>query len=453
MTPSQLYGYKQWVDQDKPYIAGCNMPSPTPTTIYSSNPNPPLCGQSSIAPGYGVAPFTVLLHGAGSAGNGPGFSGYQWDFENDGVWDTGYLLDPVQHTYIQAGTYLPVYRVHGLNDLFSPLCIYPYSIVVLQSSGYLTPTPTPTPIGKRINWSYPALYVKADDMVITIDNKTFRYVPDSGEMLPTGEVGGENTIGLTRGWTENGNQLAIWFVFKAITTNLSYPPNGKEWLLDSVSINYHPYPRNSIMKEIRFDNVLASYRITGQYGYGWATNALTLKSNAGSSYPATIQFTNLELGAFLDRLTPTPTQTTIQCGGIRGLKCPSGYTCRFPDGSTRPPYPDATGVCRTDNPYPTPTCLPRPACMDPIPGQPQCMPQNPIGGWICPKTPTPTVSPTPTMRSADLNADLHVNLLDFNLLLRSFGRKGNPGFVKADINEDGAVNLFDFNILLQQFGV
>lgn len=133
------------------------------------------------------------------------------------------------------------------------------------------------------------------------------------------------------------------------------------------------------------------------------------------------------------------------CGGIRGEVCQAGYSCMYSNGSTRPQFPDESGkcvpqattctadgascslrVCPTMPPCPpgimckqvmpactvsagvckagrclppitpTPTCIPRPACMDPLPGQPQCMPDVPPGGWICPKkTPTPTCMPRP----------------------------------------------------------
>lgn len=129
------------------------------------------------------------------------------------------------------------------------------------------------------------------------------------------------------------------------------------------------------------------------------------------------------------------------CGGIRGDICQPGYSCIYSSGSTKAQYPDesgrcvaqtttctldgtacslrvcptmspcpegracpqvmppctlSTGVCKTgrcmSSITPTPTCIPRPACMDPLPGQPRCMPDIPQGGWICPQTPTPTTA-------------------------------------------------------------
>lgn len=102
-------------------------PTPTPTP----NLNPPICTESNIPPATGVAPLTVTLHGSGSAGKGTGFDGYQWDFENNGSWDTPILLDAVTHTYTIPGVYNPVYRIHGINGVWSRTCKYPYRVTVL----------------------------------------------------------------------------------------------------------------------------------------------------------------------------------------------------------------------------------------------------------------------------------------------------------------------------------
>jgi hypothetical protein len=82
-----------------------------------------------------------MLHGSGSSGNGPGFDGYRWDFENDGIWDTGISIDAVSHTYTQSGTYYPKYQVHGVNNVWSNTCSYPYTISV---------TPMPTNLTFRV---------------------------------------------------------------------------------------------------------------------------------------------------------------------------------------------------------------------------------------------------------------------------------------------------------------
>jgi hypothetical protein len=33
------------------------------------------------------------------------------------------------------------------------------------------------------------------------------------------------------------------------------------------------------------------------------------------------------------------------CGGIRGIQCATGLVCRYENGQTSPPYPDAAGTC------------------------------------------------------------------------------------------------------------
>lgn len=113
-------------------------PSPSPTPTPSSNLNPPLCTQSTIPPNTGYAPLTVTLHGSGNAGNGPGFDGYRWDFEGNGIWDTGVLPDAPTHVYPQPGSFVPRYQVHGINNIWSAICIYPYTITVQTP-----PSPTP----------------------------------------------------------------------------------------------------------------------------------------------------------------------------------------------------------------------------------------------------------------------------------------------------------------------
>ncbi len=49
-------------------------------------------------------------------------------------------------------------------------------------------------------------------------------------------------------------------------------------------------------------------------------------------------------------------------------------------------------------------------------------------------------------RKADLNCDMHVDLVDFSILLYWWNSKQSG--IRADINKDGIVNLIDFSILL-----
>lgn len=130
------------------YIFTVGSPTPTITPTPTPNLNPPLCGQSSIPPATGPAPLTVLLHGAADAGSGPGFDGYRWDFDGNGTWDTDTLSEPVTHVYTTPGSYIPLFQVHGTNNVWSALCTYPYTITVAS----LTPTPTPTPMPQNLEF-------------------------------------------------------------------------------------------------------------------------------------------------------------------------------------------------------------------------------------------------------------------------------------------------------------
>jgi hypothetical protein len=127
-----------------PIATSISTPTVRPTPTSTSNTNPPLCGQSSIPPATGYAPLTVTLFGAGNSGKGPGLDGYRWDFESDGAWDTGVSIDPIKHTYTRPGIYQPAFQVHGINNIWSATCKYPYPVKVLGPTVSPTPTRTPT---------------------------------------------------------------------------------------------------------------------------------------------------------------------------------------------------------------------------------------------------------------------------------------------------------------------
>lgn len=119
--------------------------TPTVTLTPGANNNPPLCLQPSIPPATGGAPLTVFLHGAGSKGSGPGFNGYRWDFEGDGIWDTEVLRDPPNHLYTVPGEYTPKFQVQGSNNVWSEVCPYGYTVIVTDGPT-LTPTPSVRPV-------------------------------------------------------------------------------------------------------------------------------------------------------------------------------------------------------------------------------------------------------------------------------------------------------------------
>src|SRR6266480_3075801 len=67
--------------------------------------------------------------------------------------------------------------------------------------------------------------------------------------------------------------------------------------------------------------------------------------------------------------TPSAASTTPAqgkfCGGIAGIQCPAGYFCKLAGN-----YPDAGGTCVQKEAAVSPTCRPRPACLD---SNPRCM--------------------------------------------------------------------------------
>jgi len=110
---------------------GENVPNCSGEATPTIAPTVPVCTQSTIPPDSGPAPLTVLLHGSGMAGGTDStIEGYQWDFENDGIWDTEAELDPLSHTYENSGIYTPKYRILGSNGFYSEICDYKYEVIV-----------------------------------------------------------------------------------------------------------------------------------------------------------------------------------------------------------------------------------------------------------------------------------------------------------------------------------
>ncbi len=63
-------------------------------------------------------------------------------------------------------------------------------------------------------------------------------------------------------------------------------------------------------------------------------------------------------------------------------------------------------------------------------------------------SPKPIITPKPTPQAViyDLNKDGKVDILDYNLFLREFGKTGTD---KADFNKDRVVDVLDYNMLLR----
>jgi hypothetical protein len=66
-------------------------------------------------------------------------------------------------------------------------------------------------------------------------------------------------------------------------------------------------------------------------------------------------------------------------------------------------------------------------------------------------TTTPIVTRAPTsgsQKSGDLNADNHIDIFDYNILVSNFGKTGSA----ADIDKNGKVDIFDYNNFIAHYG-
>lgn len=76
-----------------------------------------------------------------------------------------------------------------------------------------------------------------------------------------------------------------------------------------------------------------------------------------------------------------------------------------------------------------------------------------VGGYVqCSATDVKALTITQSLTS-DINSDGTVDIYDYNLLLREYGKAGSPAFSKADIISDGRVDDTDYQKLLKDFVV
>jgi len=119
-------------------------------------------------------------------------------------------------------------------------------------------------------------------------------------------------------------------------------------------------------------------------------------------------------------------------------------------------------------PTPSPTCQPRPACLD---ATPVCLIPEPAGGWCLPGecsgafprceggkdaiqiSPDPDGCPKyicPTSyQKGDGNRDGKIDLIDLSVLLSNFNK--SISIPELDANDDGVINVFDFSALVRIF--
>lgn len=113
-------------------------PSPTPTVIVD---NTFTCGTYSgdsypALPAYGKTPLYVTLYPSGGTSGGISLTGFEWDFDGDGVWEGGVSASKVGRTYDKSATFNPKFRAKGNNGAVGPTCSYPYPVVAGGSTGY-----------------------------------------------------------------------------------------------------------------------------------------------------------------------------------------------------------------------------------------------------------------------------------------------------------------------------
>lgn len=114
-------------------------PTPTPFGLGDPINEKHTCGSSDYFPALpakGEAPLFVALFPAGSTAQPESFEGYQWDFENDGIWDTELVDWQSNRLYEKPGTYEPKYRMRGSGGTWSRTCDYPYKVIVGEKNEF-----------------------------------------------------------------------------------------------------------------------------------------------------------------------------------------------------------------------------------------------------------------------------------------------------------------------------
>lgn len=83
-----------------------------------SGPGAPSLTADAGGPYEGYVGIAITLDGSGSSTTSGEITGYKWDFENDGTYDTDYLSSATTtHTYTAAGTYTVKLGIIDSNDL------------------------------------------------------------------------------------------------------------------------------------------------------------------------------------------------------------------------------------------------------------------------------------------------------------------------------------------------
>lgn len=230
-------------------------------------------------------------------------------------------------------------------------------------SGEPVPTPTPT-IGTSVNWVTPYALFQADDFYILANGK--RYYANTGVVEVRSDPGNPTYTTLEVTWHENGDEMRMYIYFHS---------DGYRWWTDEIRTYNGQTPNDWIYY---MDNNTYLTNLGYQYIQNTPGGFVKVSPTTGQVI-SEIHYSNLRVQAFLGATppptynpsptatatsypTPTPAAECQMCGGIAGILCGSGLTCR-PNGF----YPDASGTCVKTNgtsncsgsPSPSPTPQPQ----------------------------------------------------------------------------------------------
>lgn len=150
LSPSSLLEPESLVITERPMVTPTIVPTVKPTSKPTIKPSPTpfgfgdpvnekhVCGGSDYPPlpAEGGVPLFVALFPSGSTAQPESLEGFQWDFENDGIWDSEIVNWQSNRIYTSPGIYKPKYRVRGSGNTWSKVCDYPFEVTVGGKSEY-----------------------------------------------------------------------------------------------------------------------------------------------------------------------------------------------------------------------------------------------------------------------------------------------------------------------------
>jgi hypothetical protein len=366
LTPSETYKYNEWVANGKPYIPGCGMTPPNTTSINWKTQ-------------YAYLSATDLVITA----NGKTFKG------NGQV---------TVHSNPASATYTTLESTWQENGVEMRMYIYFDASACSKS------------LPPQCNW-------KIQELRIYNGNSQGDWIYfKGGDTISVGARVGEayTSPSLTLTSSENGigkivfTNLKLQAFLSGPTTPTPPPPSGCYYEqvkcfrepCNAVLICPTPGPNSCTGARNGATCTIGSCPTCAP---GRACPAIACKLQSGTCQNGQCVPPTRELTC--NNLQTSQSSYFTQCAkeGYSGV-CFNKYSGVY-QGCTKPGNNDCTqnntnaavNVLCPAVIAPTPTCIPRPACMDPLPGQPQCIPDLAPGAWLCPKTttPTPTCVPRP----------------------------------------------------------